>query len=194
MAFTALPASQPIERYFGGGKLFLTPIVKGVEGDEYEVGEIKDFKLKIESETKTAMSHDGGRVKEVEEVVVNIKGSGSFSTQNNNVTNRALSMFGTATTQTFAAGDILPDGTTAAADTTINKIQAGQTGIIEVKVRFIGAQSTGAKKPVAIIHKASITADGDINYMSEDYEGLGFSLKVLETADGFYDEYMMDVA
>jgi len=195
MAFTALPTQAQIERYLGGGRLYMSLYqADGITLDpEFEVGEVKEFSLKIDPETKEAMSHDAALVKEVDEVVVSVKGSGSYQTTNISTNNKAIASLGNVTSEVFALAAILPDGTPATAETTITKIEAGKKPMTHARLRFVGAQATGIKKPVAIIHKASITSDGNIPYQMQDFQSLGFNLKILETTLGFYNEYLMDV-
>lgn len=186
-----------ITRYIAGGRGYFTPYENGAFGAEFEIGEIKDFSLKVGSTTKEAMSQDTGPELSVEEVNVAPTAEVSFSTQNLNKENRAMAHMGTLTTETFAIGATLPDGTTATEETVIDKIVGLDKLQLRGQLRIVSAPINGeasGKRPVLIVYMCSVRPSGDNNYIVTEYTKLPFSGKAQKTANGFYDEYIMDAA
>lgn len=178
------------ERYIGGGKLFFTE--NKVGATEVEIGEVQSATLKVGVETKEAFSKDTTMKKLVEKVATAINATIAFETQITNAHNTAMAMLGTSTTETFAIGDTLPDGTVATAETIVPVIEVGTRPIIEGQLKFVGDED-GAKKPVLLVFNAVITPTGDIGYIVEDFTKLAFEGAVLETDEGYAKEYRMTV-
>lgn len=176
------------DRYIGGGKLFFTP----VDGVEVEIGEIQSAQLSFAVTTQDAFSKDQAMKKKVDKVVTDVSASIKFSTQKINIHNTAMSFFGEVETESFSIGDTLPDGTVAVADVDIPVIRGGKKPLIEGKLRFVGDED-GDTKPVLVIYHASISPTGDFGYITDSWSTLSFEGEVLETDDGFADEYRMSV-
>ena len=178
------------DRYIGGGKLFFTE--NKVGATEVEIGEVQSATLKIGVETKDAFSKDSTMKKLVEKVATAINATITFETQITNAHNTAMAMLGSASSETFAIGDTLPDGTIATASTVIPVIEVGTRPIIEGQLKFVGDED-GAKKPVLLVFNAVITPTGDIGYITEDFTKLAFEGAVLKTDEGYAKEYRMVV-
>lgn len=178
------------DRYIGGGKLFFTSSKSG--STRIEIGEVQECTLTMSVETKDAFSKDTVMKKLVEKVATSITSTLKFTTQIRNSNNTAMAMLGATATKTFDIGDTLPNGTVATASTTLNYIKAGAEPIIEGKLEFVGDED-GAKQAVLVVHSAVITPTGDIAYISEDFSQLSFEGAVLETVDGYADEYEIEV-
>lgn len=178
------------ERYIGGGKLYFKDKKSG--STEVEIGEVLSANLKIGVETKEAFSKDTTMKKIVEKVATAITATITFETQITNAHNTAMAMLGTISSETFAVGAKLPDGSTATAQTVIPVIDIGTKPIIEGQLKFVG-DSDGAKKPILLVFNAVITPTGDIGYIVEDFTKLSFEGAVLKTDDGYAKEYRMDV-
>lgn len=184
-----------VERYIGGGRLYFTPYVNNSYGAEVEIGEVKDFKLSITTETADALSKDTGMSITVEEVTKAVDTSVSFTTQNLNKENVAMALMGTLTTETFAIGDTLPDGTVAAAETTVDKITGAAKTQLQGKLRMVSEPiNDSAKRPVLVAHVATVRPSDGREYIVDDFSSLGFDGKILKTNAGYFDEYLMAVA
>lgn len=177
------------DRYIGGGKFYFTP--KG--GTEFEIGEIQEAAISHSVEFADAFSKDTVMKALVEKVAKSISASGKFSTQKVNLKNLSMFMLGTETSESFTAGDTLPDGTVATADIVIPKIEAGNKPIVEGSLKFVGDED-GAKKPVIVVPSAVITPNGDLPMIIEEFAKLNFDFAILKTNGKLYDEYIMDVA
>lgn len=190
----ALP-SVIVSRYIAGGTLYFTPWENGAYGTEIQIGEVKNFSLKVTAESKEAMAQDTGPELTVEEVVVGQSAEVSWKTQNLNKENRAMAHMGTLTTETFAVGDTLPDGTTATAETTIDKIVGLGKTQLTGRLRMVSAPiNASARRPVLIVYRSSVRPSGDTAYIGKDYAALEFAGKAQKTDSGYFDEYIMDVA
>lgn len=181
------------DRYIGGGKLFFIPLVNGVVGTEVEIGEVQEANLSFSVQTADAYSKDSVMKKLVDKVAKEISATIKFTTQIRNAKNTAMAMFGTEKTETFAIGDTLPDGTTAATEVEIPVIEAGTQPIVEGQLKFVGDED-GKHKPVLIVYNAVITPTGDIGYIVDDFSKLSFEGAVLETEKGYAKEYRMTVS
>lgn len=179
------------ERTIGGGRLFFKENKVGAV--LVEIGEVQTATLKIGVETKDAYSKNTSMKKLVEKVATAITATISFETQITNAHNTAMAMLGSESSKTFQIGDTLPDDTIATALTVIPVIKMGTRPIIEGELKFIGDED-GAKKPVLIIFNAVIIPTGDIGLITEDFTKLAFEGAVLETDEGYADEYIMTVA
>lgn len=178
-------------RYIGGGKLYFKSSVSG--STEVEIGEVQEATFTIGVSTKEAFSKDEVMKTLLEKVVTEITATVKFTTQVRDAKNMALALLGTATTESFASGSLLPDGTTATATTLIPVINAGTTPVISGQLKFIG-DAKGAKKPILLIYNAVITPSSDIGYIVEDFSTLSFEGAVTKTASGYAKEYTMTVA
>ncbi|MFA9238292.1 MAG: hypothetical protein ACEQSQ_00200 [Candidatus Paceibacteria bacterium] len=178
-------------RYIGGGKLFFKSSVSG--STEVEIGEVQEATFNIGVTTKDAFSKDETMKKLVEKVATEINATIKFTTQIRDAKNMALALLGTASTETFAVGALLPDGTTATAITVVPVINAGTTPIVSGQLKFVG-DAKGVKKPILLIYEAVITPTGDIGYIVEDFTTLSFEGAVLQTPSGYAKEYTMTVA
>ena len=179
-------------RYIGGGRLYFTPVVNGVPGTEFEIGEIQSASLNFNVTTVDAFSNANVMKVLVAKVVKDITSTIKFSTQKIDLENTSMAMLGTSETETFAIGDTLPDGTTATAETIVPVIKAGENPLIEGKLRFVGDED-GDTKPVLIIYNAVITPTSDMNYISDEFTKIEFEGAVLKTDDGYAKEYRMTV-
>ena len=177
-------------RVIGGGKLFFTSNKAGAV--RTEIGEVQECTITMSVETKDAFSKDSTMKKIVEKVATAINSTIKFSTQIRNANNTAMAMLGESATKTFNVGETLPNGVTAAESTTLNYIKAGTNPIIEGKLEFVGDED-GAKQVVLVVHSAVITPTGDIGYILEDFSTLNFEGAVLETAEGYYDEFEIEI-
>ena len=178
-------------RYIGGGKLFFKSSVSG--STEVEIGEVQEANFNIGVTTKDAFSKDEVIKALLEKVVTGITATIKFTTQVRDAKNMALALLGTATTETFAVGALLPDGATATALTVIPVINAGTTPIVSGQLKFVG-DAKGAKKPVLLIFNAVITPTSDIGYITEDFSTISFEGAVTKTVNGYAKEYTMTVA
>lgn len=178
------------DRYIGGGKVFFIP----KDSTEIEIGEVQEATISQNVEFADAFSRDTVMKTLVEKVVKSIEGSGKFSTQKVNVKNLAMFLLGNETTEDFTTGDTLPDGSTAGADVTIVKIEAGTNPVVEGALKFVGDED-GAKKPVLVIPSVVITPSGDMPLIADDFTNLSFDFAILKQAgsEKLYDEYLMDV-
>ncbi|MBN2895052.1 MAG: hypothetical protein JXK05_04050 [Campylobacterales bacterium] len=184
-----------IERYVGGGRAYFTPYENGAYGTEYEIGEIKSASISVSSETTEAFSQDTGVELMVEDAVTKVDSTVKYTTQNVNKENMATALMATLTTEMFAIGAALPDGTTATAETTIDKIVGMQKPLQRGKLRIVGEPINGsAKRPVLIVPMVSVKPTGDNAYIMKDFKTLEFEGKVLKTVDGYFTEYLMEVA
>lgn len=175
-------------RYIGGGKLYFTP--KG--GQEVEIGEVQEVAFSINTETADAFSKSNVMKKLVEKVVTSINATLKFTTQKFDIDNVAMAMLGKVEDKVFQTSEKLPDGTTATKEETIKVIKIGKNPLITGKFKFIGDED-GAHKPVLEIFEASVMPTGDISYISENHATLQFEGAVLETENGFAEEYRMKV-
>ena len=185
-----------IERYIGGGKIFLSKY-NGTDYDaEVEIGEIQSGLLKISQTYVDALSRDTGIAKKVDKVATSTDATFAFSTQNMNNANLAMAMFGAAAeTETFAISDPLPDGTVATEETILPVINAATFSKFEAKIKVVGVNVSGSENPILVIHHAVITPSGDIrDYFADKHSVLSFDAEILEVADGYFKEYFMPVA
>jgi hypothetical protein len=181
-----------IERYVGGGKLYFTPYTNGAYGTEREIGEIKEAKLKIAPSYVDAMSRDTGFDKKVDKTLKEIASSLSFTTQNVSKENMALAMLGTLSTETFAIGDTLPDGTVATAEVIIPVVRGGVVPLIEGKVRIVGVNVTGTANPVLEVPMCVLTPSGDIrDYFASEHVKIAFEGEILESNGEYFKEYFI---
>ncbi len=178
-------------RYIGGGKLFFKSSVSG--STEVEIGEVQEAAFNIGVATKDAFSKDEVMKVLLEKVVTEINATIKFTTLVRDAKNMALALLGTTSTETFAVGELLPDGTTASTSTIFPLVNVGTTLIISVQLKFVG-DAKGAKKPILLIYNAVITPSADIGYIVEDFSTLSFEGAVTKTANGYAKEYTMTVA
>lgn len=184
-----------IERYIGGGKLFFSKYNGTTYEAEAEIGEITGATLSISQTYADAMSKDNGIGKKVDKVATATEATIKFTTQNLSKENMALAMFGTVTTEVFAVGATLPDGTVAAASTTLDVVKGGTVNKIEGKLRFVEVNITGTRNPVLVVEHAVITPDGDVRtYVGDNFSTVAFSGEILETANGYFKEYFIQKA
>jgi len=184
-----------IERYIGGGKLLFSKYNGATYDAEVEIGEIQSANLKISQTYADAMSKDTGIAKKVDKVATATDATISFTTQNVDKVNMAMAMFGTETTENFAIGATLPDGTVAAIATDIPVVNGGTLSKIEGKIKIIGENISGTEDPVLVVHHAVITPSGDIrDYFTDKHATIGFDGEILEVAEGYFKEYFMPKA
>lgn len=175
-----------ISRYIGGGELLYTP--KG--GTERKIGEIQSAKFSLNAEFAEAYDRSSSMKKLSAKVTKSISGKLEFTTNNVNLENMAMALAGKVEDVTFGAGEKLPDGSTAAAATTLKCIKGGTNPIIEGSFKFIG-DSDGDEKPILVIYRANVTASGEFDYIAEEHQQLSFSGEVLEDDGKYFDEYRM---
>lgn len=184
-----------ILRYIAGGRLYFTPYADGTYGTEIEIGEVKEFTLQNSVTNVEALSQDTGPETVVEDVVTKTDVQVSFATQNLNPDNRAMAHLGTLTAEVFAIGDTLPDGTTATAETTVDKIVGLGNTKLRGKLRVVSEPINDAtKKPVLVVYLCSVRPSAAGDYIVTDYAQLKFEGKAQKTDSGVFDEYLMDVA
>lgn len=184
-----------IERYVGGGKLYYTPYENGAYGTEIEIGDVKDVYLSVGADTAEAFSQATGPELLVEDAPVAVNSSFKYKTMNVNKENRAMAYMGDLTTETFEIGDTLPDGTTTTAQTVVDKIVGMKKPKRVGKYRVVCEPlNSSAKRPVLVVYQASVQPTEDVGYISKEFSTLAFEGKVRSTADGYFDEYLMDVA
>ena len=183
---------DPIERYIGGGKIYLS-LYNGTDYDaEVEIGEVQSANLKITTEEADAFAKDTGIKKKVDKVVTSIDSNLSFTTQNVNKNNMAMGMFGSSETETFAIGDTLPDGTVATEEIIIPVIVGGNNPVIQAKIKIIATNISGDNNPVLLIHHAFIKANGDVrDYFADKHTTLGFEAEVVEMNGEYFKEYLI---
>ncbi len=178
-----------IERYIGGGRIYFTP--KG-ESVEREIGECLGASVRIEVQTADALAHDGCISKKVDLAVKSIGGKVEFTTQNINAANMAMGMLGDVESVSIKSGEKLPDGTTASKNLTIQKIKAGTKPIFQGSIKFVG-DTCGDKRAVLVVYNAVITPKGNFNYIADEFQKLEFSGEIMESENGYFDEYRIDV-
>lgn len=176
-------------RYIGGGELLHTP--KG--GTERKIGEIQSAKFSLNAEFAEAYDRSSSMKKLSAKVTKSISGKLEFTTNNVNLENMAMALGGKVEDVAFASGAKLPDGTTAAAAVTLKCIKGATNPIIEGSFKFVG-DSDGDEKPILVIYKANVTANGEFNYIAEDFQQLSFSGEVLEDNGKYFDEYRMPIS
>ncbi len=181
-----------IKRYIGGGKLFIS-LYNGTDYDtEIEIGEVKEAKVSVTQNYAEAFSKDTGISKKVDKVATSTDAKVSFTTQNISKQNLAMAMFGTLETETFNAGDKLPDGTTATEATTLDVIKGATKSKIEAKLRIVGKNVTDGYSPVMLIEHAVITpADDARDYFADNHATLGFEGEILEKNGEYFKEYLL---
>lgn len=180
-----------IERYIAGGKLYFAELTDGTYGTQYEIGELTEATVDVNREYSEAYNKDNGQKILAEKVLKQEDYTLTFKSQNINAANLALALGSTVTSISFTTGDTLPDGSTAAADGTYTKIEAGSKSVIVGKLLFVSAPQAG-KKRVTEIPKAHITLSGSISLMSEDFATLDFEGSAMVDDDGkYYYEYIM---
>lgn len=177
-----------VVRYIAGGKLFVTPYDNsGSLGTEREICEVSDVVLNAQTEVKDAYTQEDGTSQLVEKAVTKFEATIKFKTQDLRAENLALFHFGAIESSSVAISEALPDGESAAVETTVNTIKAGEKLIAKVKLKFVQkATNNSAKNRVLTVPVAYITPDGDIPYMSEDFMAISFSGGVAKASDGTY--------
>jgi|GEM_PF-1409310 len=192
MDFAQNPEEAVIERFVGGGKAYYTPFVNGAYGTEYELGEVKEAKLKIAPTYIDAMGKDTGFEKKVKKALKEVTASISLSTQNVNTTNMAMAMIGTVETQSFAIGDILPNGLVATEAIEIPKISAGVQPLFEGRLRIVSINIGGDNDPVLDVPMCVITPSGDVrDYFASEFVNLAFEGEILESNGVYFNEYFI---
>jgi len=185
-----------IERYIGGGKLFISKWNGSTYDAEVEVGEIQSATLKVSQTYADAISKDNGIGKKVDKVSTATDATISFTTQNVNKINIAMAMFGGDTqTETFAIGDTLPDNTVATVETILPVINGATLSKVEAKIRIIGVNISGSDNPVLLVHHVVLTPSGDIrDYFADKHTTLGFDGEIMEVTEGYFKEYLIPKA
>lgn len=184
----ALLGAGNIKRQLGGGKLYYK------DGTDWkEFGEVKEFKYSISTETTDAMAHDGCMEEIVDTAVTKWEGKISFSTQNMNDKNFALSSLATDEDATYAIGEELPDGTTALAAVTIRKIRAGKKLLNNEAIKYVAASCEGKRRLVVEFPSVVITPSGEKAPQTKEFMNLVFDGKILSPAgdEAVYTEYLI---
>ena len=181
-----------IERYLGGGKIYFSKYNGTGYDTEVEIGEITEAKLKIDTTESEAFTRDTGVNKKVDKVVTSVSATFSFTTQNINKENLAMSMLGEVTTESFVAGDTLPDGSIAATDIILPVVKGGVSPIIEGKIKVIGENITSGSNPVLEIYHAFIKPSGDVrDYFTDKHTTLGFESDIKAVNGEYFKEYLI---
>ena len=180
-----------VTRSLGGGRLYYKS-----GNDWIEFGEVKEFKYSINVETTDAMAHDGCMEEVVDTAVTKWDGKLSFSTQNMNTKNFELSSLGDSEDVSYAAGDELPDGTTAAAAITVKKVQAGKKLLNKEAIKYVAAKCTNQQRLVVEFPSVVVTPSGDKQPQNKDWMQLSFDGKILAPSGGepVYTEYLIPAA
>jgi len=184
-----------IERYIGGGKILFGKYNGTGYDADVEIGEIQSAKLKVTPKYADASSKDTGVSKKVDKVLTGTDATLSFTTQNVNKANMAMAMLGSETTETFAIGDTLPDGTVATVQEVIPVINGGTLSKVEGKVTIVGVNVSGSDNPVLVVHHAVLTPSGDIrDYFADKHTTVGFDGEILEIDGEYFKEYFIPKA
>jgi len=107
------------------------------------------------------MAHDNCTEEIVDVFVTKQEGKLSFTTQNMSDKNFALSSLGTDEDVTYAAGDELPDGTVAAASTTVRAVKAGKKLLNKEGLKYVAAKCTNGRRLVVEFPSVIVTPSGD---------------------------------
>lgn len=184
------------ERYIGGGVLHFSNWNGTTYDTEVEIGEIKGAKIKVSAKYADAMNKDAGIEKKVDKTATSTEATISFETQNVSKENMAMGMFGELTTETFAIGADLPDGTVATVETILPVILGGKVPKVEGKLRFVGVNLSGSNNPVLMVHHAVLTPSGDVrDYFADKHSTLGFNGEMLKLDNTeYFKEYFMPKA
>ena len=187
---------EVIERHLGGGKVFFSSWNGSEYATEVEIGEVQSLNLSIKTTTADATSKDTGLSKKVQKVPTGIDSSLKFVTQNVNKHNMAMAMLGEATTETFAIGDTLPDGTVATEQIIIPVIKGATQPVKEGRLRYVGNNIAGNDNPCLLVHHVSISPSGDVrDYFADKHSTLAFDGEVMEVVPGeYFKEYLIPKA
>ena len=173
------------EYYLGGGDVEFIPInPDGSEGTPIQIGCLKEASIKIETSLVDIVCRSGAVKITKDKIISEKKGTLTFKTNNTNIDNLAFALGGTKGTKHFNAGDLLPDGTTAANDMDVPVIEVdNKSNLFRGKVKFIGEPATGNVKPVFEVLYAVVQSDGDISLVSDSETELSFSAEMLGVKD-----------
>ena len=186
-----LPAPTDTTTYLGGGRLYLK---EDGATDYIEIGGVQDFSYSTTVETVKALDKTSCTTTTASVRAKSSSGSVSFTTQNIVKENLRLALFGTSSTVNYETGDELPDGTTATEAIAIDKIEALKNPIIEGSIKFVGTTCEG-KAPVYDFHRVSLTPNGDISPLAEDFMSIQFSGEMLSKIENgspkYFDLYLI---
>ncbi|WP_455756475.1 hypothetical protein [Sulfurimonas sp.] len=184
-----------IERHIGGGKAYFSNWNGTAYDAEIEIGEVQGVNLKLSPSYTEARSRDTGVSKVVDKTLSDLTGTLSFTTQNVNKENMAMAMLGELTTETFAIGDTLPDGTVAVAEVILPVIIGGKIPRIEGKMRVVVENISGDFNPVLEVPLVVLTPSGDIrDYFSDKHATISFDGEITEVAGEYFKEYQIPKA
>jgi len=167
------------QRYLGGGRLYFERLENGILQPKKEIGEVKDFKITSNIETTAVESFEGEIPELVDEVVVKQEFNISFTTNQVDKDTLLMALFGNLTSKTYKQGDTLPDGTTAAKDTTFNVVDAAMVDEVIGRLTFVTSAKRGRQK-IAVFYRVSLQTNADILLQSREFVTLGFTGKVLK--------------
>ncbi len=165
------------DRYIAGGRLYLTEKKEdGSYDTEVEIGEIKDLKITPNIDTTECLTQENGLEETADEVI--IKQETEFSCTTNEVSTELLRkvLLGEVTTETVVSGSVLPDGTTATADTTVETITPFQKKIFRGKFRFVAEKLNGGSFVIKG-NEVSLRIDGDLNLITKEFATIGLKGK-----------------
>lgn len=105
-----------INRYIGGGKLYITPYneTTGSYGTEREIGEVKEAKININADKVEVTNHDGAFEEVVDELVRKKDLTLSFKTQNISLENLQMAFYGTSGSASVATAAVIIGAASAA--------------------------------------------------------------------------------
>jgi len=160
-----------------------------------EIGEVQGASISVSVDKAETYDKSSTIQKIVAMAAVGVSASIKINTRRLNTHNLALYMLGKEDTVTYEIGDTLPDGSIAAEQTVVPRIQAGTDPLIEGSVRFRG-DDEGDEMPVTVCEDVVLTPSGDRSLMGDkDYTQIDFDGAILANADGvLYEEYLMPVA
>ena len=184
------------DRYIAGGKLYFSQL--NADGATYaaerEIGEVQDVSLQTNTDFAEAMNKDGALPVKSDKVAKSFSATLSFSTIRLNKENLAMALNATLTTEIFAIAATLPNGATAAAETTLDVIQGGENTLLKGKFRFVAEIAAGTNQPVLEIPIAVVSSNDAVAFMSDDFASLKFDGEVLKhDTDGYFKEYLIPV-
>ena len=185
-----------IRRRIAGGRLYFEKLNSdGTYATELEIGEVQNVDFKLDTQTVSVMNHDEAMEVVGDVAITDIKATISFKTTNHSPENLALAMGGRVSTQTFTAGDVLPDFTIAATDVTLMVVTGATEAMQKGRFTFIESPSDGSNvKRVFKIHLAQVSMSDSISLLTKEYAELNFTGEVLKVSGkNYFDEYEMSV-
>ncbi|BCZ18063.1 hypothetical protein NHP190003_13450 [Helicobacter sp. NHP19-003] len=185
--------SQKDNLYFGGGSLFVIPLVNGVadETQRIDIGCL-ELTLSKDSQKTTAWTRANGAKQKLAEVIT--EENTTLKIKGNNFSIEALSLvLGSYVHESVVKkGESLPYGGVATKDTTIKSLQAGsKSEQAACRLEFIGRPVMG-RSVHAIFYEVNLSLDGDLNLLAEEFSSLSLSGACVASDQGVYTYYSVD--